>query len=149
MNELERVAPSQRLRHVGKPPGAKLSVSYDIKGTRNPTALITAKGPWQLVESDNKAHPITSKFGGGSRGSRGKRVIGASVGAALGGTGSAGLGGGRRAVLNIGGSFRRSVPHPGTKGRHPFRKGRDKVYPVIVKELGSTVTTAVRQALRY
>ena len=148
-SELERVVPSGRLRNVGKN-GAKLSVRYDIKGTRNPTALITALGPWQFIESDTKAHPITSRYAGGSRAARGRRVIGASISSVLGGGNvSTGLGGGAKAVLNMGGDYRRFVRHPGTKGKHPFRKGRNKAYPVIVKELHSTFTAVVRQELRY
>lgn len=49
-----------RLRGVGKK-GAKIGVRFDVKGTKNPTALIRATGPFHLLERDTKAHDITPK----------------------------------------------------------------------------------------
>lgn len=67
---LMAVRPSRRLRNVGKA-GARLGVTYDIKGAGNPTALIRATGPWQLgVESPTKAHVIQPRGVGGSRAAR-------------------------------------------------------------------------------
>jgi hypothetical protein len=50
------------LRGVGRS-GAKLSVGFDIKGGRNPTALVRAKGPWQFIENKTAAHVIVSRRG--------------------------------------------------------------------------------------
>jgi hypothetical protein len=48
---------SNRLSGVGRK-GAKLSVGFDMKGSGNPTALVRARGPYHLIESDTKAHVI-------------------------------------------------------------------------------------------
>jgi len=120
LDELDKVSRTRSLRNVGKK-GAKLGVRYDIKGTKNPTVLVTANGPWQLIEGDTKAHRIPRE---GRK--RKAKVL---------------------AFPND--AFAKHVMHPGTKGRRPFAKGRKRAHPIIVKELGKTVTTAVRQALKF
>lgn len=61
---IARKAPSLRLRNVGKK-GAKLGVAFDIKGTVNPTSLIRALGPMQIIEHRLSPHLIVPR---GARG---------------------------------------------------------------------------------
>lgn len=185
---------------------ARISVRYDVKGERNPTALIRALGPWQLVEFDTNPHFITSRRGGGSRRSRAARLGGSGsrtlrgvtittaagntlaftsgdlaaalgssrrrntsgrLGEALGveivdfrrtritegstvgfgpvapGAGS-GLGG--RGGIDIKGvGWRRYARHPGTRGKRPWARGRDRGLPEARKELLLTSLKALRK----
>lgn len=186
---------------------ARISVRYDVKGDRNPTGLIRALGPWQLVEFDTNPHFITSRSGTGSRRSRAARLGGSGsrtlrgvtittaagntlaftsgdlraalgssrrrntsgrLGDALGveivdfrrsritegatlGFGpvapgaAAGLGG-RRASLDIPGiGWRKYARHPGTRGKKPWSRGRDRGLPEARKELLLTSLNALRK----
>ena len=108
----------------GKIAGRKWNVSYDVKGTNNPTALVRFTGPFHLVENATKPHYIAAKGLGGSRASRGERAFQASASRFLSGSSraSGAFGGARRSkgakALHIGSSlFRAYVFHPGTSGK--------------------------------
>lgn len=93
---IKAIAPA-RLRGAGKK-GAKLDVGYNVAGTGTGEAAapVYARGPWQLIERDTKAHRIPR-----GRGGRARR---------------------RYAVIpNVG--VRAWAQHPGTHGQHPFAKG--------------------------
>lgn len=95
--ELHRAAPSGRLSGVGKR-GARLSVGFDPpKSDVNPTALVRARGPWQLIENSTRPHVIVPK--------RRRRVRTR-----------------RGAVLTPQGP-RARISHPGTTGKHPWERG--------------------------
>lgn len=81
-----------RLSGVGKR-GAKVGAGFDVKGTRNPTAVVQARGPLHLIERSTKPHAITPK-------KRNKT----------------------RAIQTPEGP-RASAQHPGTRGKHPFERG--------------------------
>lgn len=84
-----------RLRGVGKK-GAKLGVRYKITNTgETNNAVVAATGPWQFIEGDTRAHRIPRAR------TRGKR----------------------RVVVIPGVGIRAYADHPGTKGKHLFRKG--------------------------
>lgn len=91
---------SNRLSGVGRK-GAKLNVGFDLKGS---TALVRARGPLHLIESDNKAHVIVP---------RRRR--------------------GRRALAGNGFGPVASVNHPGTSGKHPWAKGLATGIPAAEK----------------
>lgn len=116
---LRRAAPSGRLRGVGKK-GARLGVRYDVKGQRNPVALVRATGPWQFIENDTKAHQIPK--------ARGRRAR-------------------KRYAVTPYGVFAR-VNHPGTKGKHPWRLGVAAGTPRAEREVRSSVTGALARGLR-
>lgn len=65
-------------------------------------AKVKATGPWQIIERDTKSHRINRK--------------GANK---------------KRALKLPDGGYRRSVPHPGTKGKHPFEKGQKAAVPKV------------------
>lgn len=96
---------TNRLSGVGRR-GAKVGVGYDMKGSANPTALVRARGPLHLIESNTAAHPIRPR-------KRGKRVL-ANQASGFGPVAS---------VAN----------HPGTTGKHPFAKGVDRGLPAGIK----------------
>lgn len=133
-NAIEReavkaVGPDMRMSGVGN---AKLAVRFDLKGTRNPTSLVRAVGPWQLIERPTKPHPIFVKAGATARVTgRGARAANRAarradvqnrLDQAFGGVGAY-----RHGTLRFQGSgglvFRRIVRHPGTAGKRPFAKG--------------------------
>lgn len=58
--EIVRVAPSRRLRGVGRR-GARIGVRYDLKGTKNPTAVVRAFGPLHLIERKTGGHMIAPR----------------------------------------------------------------------------------------
>jgi hypothetical protein len=93
LRELRVAAPRLRLSGVGKR-GARVGVRYD-QGNTPGTMLVRATGPVHLIESDTKAHPIPKAR------KRGRK----------------------RYVVIPGVGVRSSVKHPGTSGKHPWRKG--------------------------
>lgn len=100
--------------------GAKVGARFDIKGVANPTALVRANGPIQLVERDTRPHVILARSRfvsrGGVRVRRGRR---SAAGRRLRG----------KAALTIGGNLRAWAAHPGTKGQRPFDRGVDRAAP--------------------
>lgn len=142
---------SIRLRGVGSS-GAKVGVRYDIKGAANPTALVFMFGPAQLIERDTKAHEIIGRSvgklkKGSTKGFTRIARAGARHGAkqdlynALFG----GTGGGR---MDLGGSDGwRTGPfhHPGTSGKHPWKKGLEAARPVIPRIYDRELTAAGRR----
>lgn len=99
---MANMAGVSRLSGVGRA-GAKVGVRYDIRGT---TSLVRATGPFHLLERDTKAHEIPKA------GRRRRRNA--------------------RNLLVIGGEVRTGpVQHPGTKGKHPWRKGVAQSAPLV------------------
>jgi hypothetical protein len=109
-----RVAPSGRLRNVGK--GARLNVRYDVEGERQVKVKVT--GPWPIIEENTKAHTVQPKK------RKGKKAI----------------------AFN--GMARASAQHPGTKGKHPFRKGIEAGQAKAVRALGESIGTAAQRGIR-
>lgn len=121
--QLRSVAPSGRLRGVGKR-GARVSVGFDNpKSLTNPVALVKARGPWQLIERDTKARTIRPR----------KRRRGGQSARAL-------------AIPGVG--VRMSAEHPGTKGKHPWEKGvlrvQRQVLPTVDREVFAAMVKAFR-----
>jgi hypothetical protein len=106
-----------RLSGVGRR-GAKVGAGFDVKGSVDPTALIKPKGPLWLVENDTGAHRIPR--------SRSRRA--------------------RRRYVVIDGHPYASARHPGTRGKHPFRKGvgktRDDTPRIFQHEVRKAVVDA-------
>lgn len=110
-----------RLSGVGQK-GARVGVRYDVKGTKNPTALIRATGPLHLVEHVVKPHEITPKRRG--RGAR-KRALATPAGP------------------------RANAQHPGVRNpRRPWAKGQARAIPRIKREIEQTFTAAFRRGAR-
>jgi hypothetical protein len=120
--EIRAATGDMRLSGVGRK-GARVGAKYDVMGTRNPTALIKATGPMQLIERNTSPHGIQP---------RGYRVSKRWLNAVAKGKLAADsdpvyLGGGK--ALKFGGGFYRRAMHPGTRGQHPFRRGVDRAAP--------------------
>jgi hypothetical protein len=117
LDELDRVASGRRLRNVGKK-GGKLGVRYNLKAAGDsPSATVKATGPWQIIERDTKGHTIQPR-------KKGKR----------------------KALRLPNGGFRRSVPHPGTRGKHPWEKGVKASGPKVSKVMATRYVKAVGDA---
>jgi hypothetical protein len=98
--------------------GAKVAVRYDIKGSRNPTAVVYMTGPAQLVERDTRAHTILGRsVGRGAKGRGARQANKQALYDALFGSSA----GGR---MRVAGDWRTGpFRHPGTTGKHPFERG--------------------------
>jgi len=110
-----------RLSGVGKK-GAKVGAGYDVKGTRNPIAIVRARGPLHLLANRTKPHAITPKA------RRSKR--------------------GAAALSMPDGSYRASAQHPGTRGKNTWRRGVDIGLPKALRILRSSTVDAVKRGLR-
>lgn len=103
LDALRAQVPSGRLRNMRN---ARLTARYNPAGrSAHVVVKVQAVGPWQIIESDTKAHTIGPR-------TRGRR------------------GAGRRAVVTPAGVFRR-VRHPGTHGRHPWQHGIETAAPEV------------------
>jgi hypothetical protein len=100
-DEIRAATGDMKLSGVGAR-GAKVGARYNVKGTVNPTAIIRASGPLQLIERDTAPHAIIPR--GKRRGKRGTLLKG-------------------RKAMYFDDQFRAAVMHPGTRGKHPFEKG--------------------------
>jgi hypothetical protein len=144
LKTLTRAVPSRRLRNVG---GARLNVRYDVKGERNPTALVQAIGPWQIVEEDIKPHTILPHSVGRAKGRskvarrQAKQDL---YNALFGGVG--GFAGQRPLKTPYGPRFR--VNHPGTRGKHPWRDGVAAAQRSVPKVMAAQVVADVESVLR-
>jgi hypothetical protein len=122
LNELTKaIGSDHRMSRVGRK-GARLGVRYDVKGTDNATALVRATGPWQLIEGPTKPHEITSKAGRRGRG--------------------------RRKPISTPYGPRMSAQHPGTRGKHPWQKGKAKAEKEAVDIYAKAQRKAVARAFR-
>lgn len=98
--------------------GAKVGVSYTVTGH---TAIVKATGPFPLIESDTKAHRIPRE--------RGRRAR-------------------KRYAVIPGVGVRAYADHPGTKGKHPWKKGVVAAQPVAERANGVALTQAMTKAFR-
>ncbi len=125
----QAAAPS-RLRGVGKN-GATLGVRYNGgKYGDGAKYLVYATGPWQLIESDTKAHPIPALIGQRSRAKR--RLYGPAFGGVA-----------NRKFVAFGGNVYSQVFHPGTKGKHPWAKTEAVMIPLIPKIIARGTVAAL------
>lgn len=117
--------------------GAKVGAGFDIKGSTNPTALIRAYGPIQLIERDTAPHLIMARsrfvIRGGVRVRQGRR---SAAGRRLRG----------KAALTIGGGFYASAQHPGTKGKRPFARGAERAAPLTPRLFQAEIDKGLRKA---
>jgi len=106
-----------RLSGVGKR-GAKIGVRYDIRGTRNPTSLVRATGPFHLIERDTAAHTIPKRRGKSNLLRIGDRVV----------TGP--------------------IQHPGTRGKHPWMLGVRGARPITREVFRRATLRVLKGAFR-
>lgn len=109
-----------RLSGVGKK-GARVGAKYTLRGGVNPSAVVKATGPMQLLEHDTKPHKIAPRRRRGQAKARALRLAD--------------------------GRFVAAVNHPGTRAKRPFEKGvvktRGDTGPIFDRE----VQAAIRRAL--
>ena len=127
-SEIRSATGDGRLSGVGRK-GARVGARFDVKGTRNPTALIRATGPLHLVERDTSPHSIYPKgrtFSTTRKGNVRRR--------------------GTTRALKIGDGFAAYAEHPGTRGKHPFEKGVRKAAPETPRIFQREVRAAFARA---
>ena len=144
--KVKRTAESERNRAVGSDGrmsnvgrnGARLGVRYDLSGNlANPSAVVRATGPWQLVENPSRPHVVTSRYAGSTRARRSRAGIAGPVQPGA-------LRGGRRAVILTPWGYKRHARHPGTRGKRPWHKAIDRAG----RNLKDEVATPIRDGLR-
>lgn len=135
-SSIRAIVGDMHMSGVGKS-GSRVGVRYDMRTSAGgASAVIKATGPLHLIERNTAGRVIRSRHGGRGRPRRGF-------------IGPVGTSGGQRAVLNIPGiGYRRSARHPGTRGQHPWEKGRKRSEPVIRKVMRTTVFDIVKGAAR-
>lgn len=126
--------------------GAKVGVRYDVSGGGfDPEALLKATGPLHFVENDTSPHLIRSRYMTGGRSRRSnldlagasfkrRKVVGPT----------------QQPVINLGPliGHRRWARHPGTKGVHPWEKGRKRAEPAIRKIMRTSTFNIIKKAAR-
>lgn len=136
------------LRNASKS-GGKLSTQVRLTRGDNPTGSVKAIGPWPLIEFDTPEHLIgigraTTGRGATFKGKRRAKVT-VSNGAALGGYLHNPAFAGRRGTDDQG-VVRGPIVHPGTHGKHVFRKGATAATPTAAAVLAKANINAVREA---
>lgn len=150
------IGPDQRMSRVGSAKtrvggGAKLSVQV-AERNKTDNVVVRATGPWQLVETDNQPHriiPRAYKPRNRKRAAKAKARM-AAMSAFLGFDVSQHVGSstaGPKALSTPRGP-RGAVNHPGTRGKHPWRRGVDAAMPKVAPIFRSAVSRALRDAFR-
>lgn len=121
-----------RLSGVGKK-GAKVGASYKMYVKGEPYAVVRAKGPLHLIERDTSPHTIYPKGRTFEYATKGKRAGNVRRR-------------GKGKALKIGENFRAYAEHPGTRGQHPFERGRDSAEPYVAQIMQTEVRNAIRKA---
>jgi len=142
-------------RSTPRPMGASSKIEPSPTGAR---AFVRARGAVHLVEHDIARHVVVSRWAQGDESTREDRVLKsgairkgratnksriASVEAGLGARG-----GGRRAVLNLGGGTYRRWTTASSKGRQPWKRGVDDARPQLAEIQARAQRAAIRSALR-
>lgn len=111
-------AASRGVRPGGRIAGKPWNVRYDLLPGNIPSAVVKFTGPFHLVESATKPHEITPKAG------RSQRRRGRATNAK---------------ALRIGGEFRASASHPGTRGKKVFATGKQIAGPRVTQTMATEV----------
>lgn len=135
----------------GKIAGRKWGVSFDVKGTERPVALVRYTGPFHLVNNDTRRHYVVAGGLGGSRESRGIRAFQASASRFSGESSSGAFGGQRRSkgkrAISFNGIARAYVVHPGTSGKAIFPAAKIIARRTVPDVMAQSMKGAWRRAL--
>jgi hypothetical protein len=171
-SELRRIAPSGRLRNAG--PVSVRSQQVNVGGQNQAQFVISAQGNWQLIENNTKAHFIVAKLLGKTRRSRASGAANSvSFRQGSGGDAASGWFGAQLAreyqsrvrsgankgdtvtktrkgakALTVGGVLRAYAKHPGTKGQHPWRKGRERAEKLAPKAMSAATVAEITKMLK-
>ena len=135
---------------VGLPRNASLSwgAGFEIKGTSNPTALVSYRGPVHWWESGTGPHIVTPKGFRGSRRSRTARAASTPLGARTGNRLSqAKVGRGASQALRFpDGNVRRTAFHPGMRARPFFHRVKANAAPAATRTVQSGLRRNIARA---
>lgn len=137
---IKRATPG-RVRNASKS-GGKLSTQVKVTNGSTPTGFVKAVGPWPLIEFDTPKHLIgigraTTGSRASNRKSKRRARITVSNGAAI---------GGYLKGASYSHGVRGPVVHPGTHGKHVFRKGALAGTPKATAVLRKITVNACREA---
>lgn len=138
-------------RRKGRAGNTRIGVSYRVRKASGvgvgATALVRATGPLQIINNDTTGRVIRSAYSRNTR--RAKRIKGSSARGFIGPVLPGQFDGGRKAVLNIPGiGYRRSVRHPGTKGKQTWQLGRRDAEPKIRERMGKRTTAVIARGMK-
>ena len=140
----------------GVMPGGKIAkrkwgVSYDVKGTETPVALVRYTGPFHLVNNDTKRHYIVAGGLGGSRQERGTRAFQASASRFSGDSAAGAFAGQRRSrgkqAISFNGIARAYAAHPGTSGKAIFPAAKVTARATVPGVMANSMKGAWKRAL--
>lgn len=123
--------------------GAKVGARFDVRPGSEPTALIRATGPLQILESDTQPHGILPAGVGRAQGRTKAARRAAKQGlydALFGGS----YGSGTKPLRTPYGP-RYRVSHPGTSGKRTWSRGIDKAIPKVPKVYQAALAKALRR----
>lgn len=132
-----------------RPQTNRVGVKFDVKGENNPTALLTAYGPFGLLEYGAFRHEIIAKnpeLAAMKRGAKKKRVMAARYEAIT--AGKRGAFSGSLPLRTPYGPRYRIPMHPGAKGKQSFSKAVAKATPKASNMATSLIQSKVIQRLR-
>lgn len=143
-------AMNKKLSRTGKPVGVRpannrLTVRFDVKGVNNPTALLTARGPWGLLEHGASPHSMFSRE---TRTMSRKERRRSNANIAFGGVGAFA---GTKPLGNMRTGFGpvfRVRRHPGTRPRRTFSRGVAMATPKSTQIATSLIQTNIIRHLR-
>lgn len=148
---MRTVAPTGRLRNVGKT-GAPLTTRiYKAGSAEQPQSVLKAVGPWQFIENDTKAHVILPKSFGSRRTRRQiaeglfTRAAGRRLSRGRRTGGDAFIGAQHAGALKTPRGPRVYVRHPGTKGKHPWKHGVERGAPAASLAWAQAVRADLRR----
>lgn len=124
--------------------GGRVGARFDVRPGPTPYVVLRATGPMQLIERDTDGHVIRSRrlTGRGRRGFVGPTLPGQF-------RRRRGIGPQLRAVIDIPGiGYRYSARHRGTKGKHPWEKGKKRARPAMTRVIRRNLFNVVRRSAR-
>lgn len=132
-----------------RPANNKVGVRFDVKGTYNPTALLTAYGPMGLLEYGAGKHEISAKLGGVTynkgRGARKRALQQRNLDIAFGATG---LFSGATPLRTPMGPRFRVYSHPGSPAKKTFTRAVKKATPKSTQIATSLIQSKTIQRIR-
>jgi hypothetical protein len=150
--DVRRVVPDLRMSMGGRNGKVNVRSDFDIRESR-PQVTVKAVGPLHLVENDTSRHLIIPR-GLGTR-----RTAAAALDRLSGpGSGRGMFRASRRTTIRGGKEAKQALKipgvgprgyatHPGTKGQHPYAKGRDRAAPKVAGYIGHSTVRVVYEVL--
>lgn len=143
MTRIIQAGAPARLSGVGKN-GASLGIRQHKSGSfAQPQTVLKASGPWQLIEHNTRPHIIVSRKLGGSRRRRTNLASGLFVRAS--GRRVTTTRRGERGAIRTPQGLRAYAQHPGTRGKHVWKKGVERGTPAATLAFAKVMRTDLKR----